>query len=228
MGAFDFKKSYSKLEKEKMEKEQEQRTQNLFQSVRKPTTKENEDHSSFMTDTKKHYSRVQLEKMASKENIQDNSNTLSGRLPFQMIQSETDREAMYSQESLLHKSAIFTPANEKKRKYDAISTSDECPGSVVEGNTSLKRVKITDENHVESFEEMLAKSKKKIPRIQLEKELCKEREKAQKEQELKELQASLKDAVFKVEIPLLFKKEENSGVENGKSYYGKRQSNGVV
>jgi len=219
MGAFDFKKSYSKLEKEKMEKEQEQRTQNLFQSVRKPTAKENEDHaSSFMTDTKKHYSRIQLEKLASKESIQENSNTLSGRLPFQMIQSEADRDAMLSQESLLHKSVIFTPANEKKRKYDLISTSDECPGSVVEGNTSLKRVKITDENHVESFEEMLAKSKKKIPRIQLEKELCKEREKAQKEQELKELQTHSKDTVFKVEMPLLFKKEEN----------GKRQSNGVV
>ena len=233
MGEFEFKKSYSKLEKEKLERNN-QKNVFLFTSVQKQRTKEPEFNSLFMSDTKKHYTKIQLEKMKLEKNENSdnkllNSKNQTPRQPLQMIQSEAERDNMIMQENSLsisaNKSMLFTPQQgDKKRKYGALNSGEEFMSSVDRTN-SFKRMKRSDENQTESFEEMLAKSKKKIPRIQIEKQLSKEREKIEKEQELKTLHASLKDVVFKVDNPLVFAKEINLSQSTQSSGRRKNEDN---
>lgn len=222
MGDFDFKKTYSKLEKEKMEiKKKEANDENIaLPGNRSKGFMMQSEPSPFMSDTKKHYSRLQLEKLKLKTEEKSGEMTPNmtpnikstfvaavssiTRPPLQMIQSEAERdmrEMEIQDMSATQKSLVFTPqAGQKKRKYDACFDGEESTFKV-EYLSNLKKVKKADEN-VESLESMLSKSVKKLPKIEIEKLKVKEQEKQEREQELKELSLSMKDAVFKVEVPL--------------------------
>lgn len=217
MGDFSFKKSYSKLEREKMEWQKHIKEENMKASSAVKPIKENPPP---MTETKKPDTKMQIEPTileTPKQVNEDKSESIKvppvvTRLPLQMIQSEAEREVVdiHNSNLLPHKSLITTPQTvDKKRKFDAISTenTENEYNKVSMEKPSIKRVKKTDENQMESFEEMLAKSVKKVPKIQLEQMKSKEKEKLEKERALKELSIGLKDAVFRVEDPLAFTKE---------------------
>lgn len=270
----DFKKSYSKLEREKMEQGKESRDENMITLV--SNRRESNEGSSFMSG-RKHYSKLQLEKMSAKENqIQEGSLqkekvstnitprahvqailpdtekilktaptdlslevdnriveqvqiqeggvqnmglpvvTQATRTPLQMIQSEAERETMMIQDSS-QKNNPSTHLSQRKRTYDGISSIETYQYSTEKLNT-LKKMKKSDENQMESLDEMLSKSKKKMPKIQMEKILNQEKERLEKEKLLKEMSVTLKDAIFKIEDPIGFSNGYRQGLNSRLSF----------
>ena len=279
----DFKKSYSRLEREKMKRENELRDENVNALV--SNRRGSNENSSLASSSRKHYTKLQLEKMDAKENqsqvdtlqnekalinltprahlqtvqsgteggmgvvsgnlpLEVKSHTVdqvqtqegkvqsvklpaiaqATRTPLQMIQSEAERDTMMIHETSSpneKNNSLTINASQKKRTYDGISSIETYQYST-ELNT-LKKMKKGDENQMESLDEMLSKSKKKIPRIQMEKIMNREKERREKERLLKEMSVNYKDAIFKVEDPIGFSRGFGQSL-NSRSSFGDNKS----
>ena len=154
MGEFSgFKKNLSKLEKEKLEQQAKQNE--AYKPKVQQKTNENTTSSTFMSDAKPRYSKLQLEKMASKakEGTQSANqktqiqprNTSKSPVPVQVAQRKVVTPNPIPSRNKTNANGTNAP-NPLKRKFDALKPQNAAaPTPKEQAGHELKKVKITED-----------------------------------------------------------------------------------
>ena len=212
----NLKKSYSKIEKEKMELiEMKKKLEELAKSDKTVYDKE-----SVNSKLKNPFQTPQFELLngSRKQSLTRKDGSLSKQ------GSSVPKDAFLEK----RKPGDSAIATNLKRKYDAFTNENPIMNQNKEYEKDLKKMKLN--NASESLESLLAQSFKKIPKIQIEKIKSKEKEKQDKENQLKLKALTMKDLVFKMENPIVESKENylNNGNISIKTNSNKPTMNFVV
>jgi len=159
MGDFNFKKSYSKLEKEKMEAKQ---TEAYKPKAQPQKAQETANNSTFMSDTKQHFSKLQLEKMASKAK-EGTQSAMQKTQPRNTSKSPVPQRKVVTPSAIPSRTNTNKPnanavsplnrstASHLKRKFDALKPQNGQNAPQQTAGHEMKKVKLTEDLNISVY-----------------------------------------------------------------------------